>query len=461
MRRTWTSTSGRSVSGSAISTTTAWRTSPRRTFFTDRLAILRGDGVGGFAPQSATNTYATEFSPERVHGARLRPGGPVDLVIAHSTWDGFLSCARNRGDGTFTFAPEDRIYTGGRPSAFILGDVDGDDAPDAVVGNSGTSTVAILLDSLGWFGRGTTLPIGGGRPVALALGDLDGDGRADLVVGIEHAHSIRVFRGAGDGDFTPGQEIRPGLRPLSIALADLDADGNLDLVTGQGADFPTSGLVVVYRGDGHGRSVPTIRRGRRASAGSPTRLLVLDLDGDGVLEIVTANRGSSTVTLVPGPGARGFALGTSLHLGTEAEAEALVAGDVDRDGRPDLLSAGRAAHGSACCATVPGIPIPSAWRDARHRARRCPNPFAATGDAVRVALISGGAIDFADILRTRSASRESPRSRPTPNARRERGGRRLHDRLRLRGARPGRRARRGLHLRRGGPCRGAGDDARR
>ncbi len=221
--------------------------------FTGHLAILRGDGAGAFVPKDEATTYGTSPSPAQVVGARLRPGGPVDLVIAHDRYDGVLTCARNQGDGTFTFAARDTVHTGGRPTALVVADIDADGALDALVTNSGTNTVSILRgDGQGWFRPRGTLALGERRPVALALGDLDGDGRVDLVVASEHAHSVRVFRGMGNGDFTPGQEILPGLRPLSVALADLDADGRLDLVTGQGAAYPAGGLIVVYRGDGHG-----------------------------------------------------------------------------------------------------------------------------------------------------------------------------------------------------------------
>ena len=47
--------------------------------FTGRLAILRGDGAGGFAPQSDAATYVTAFSPARCWARGCAPAG-------RSTW---------------------------------------------------------------------------------------------------------------------------------------------------------------------------------------------------------------------------------------------------------------------------------------------------------------------------------------------------------------------------------------
>ena len=108
-------------------------------------------------------------------------------MIAHDRYEGVLSCGRNQGDGTFTFAAADTVPTGGRPTAFILGDVDADGALDALVANSGTNTVSILRgDGQGWFRPARDAGLRRTAPRRAGPRRLDGDGRIDLVVASEH-----------------------------------------------------------------------------------------------------------------------------------------------------------------------------------------------------------------------------------------------------------------------------------
>ncbi len=368
--------------------------------YADGLTLLRGDGAGGLAV-SGLIRYPLGSSPSRVERARLRPGGAVDLVVAHATALGYLSVGRNPGDGALTFAPDDTVEVGGRPVALAVGQVDAGGGEDAVVALSGTNAVAVLLaDAGGRLRLHATLATGAVGLAALALGDVDRDGHLDLVTASEGAHSITVWKGSGDGNFARGQEWRTGLRPLAVALADLDGDGDLDLVSAQGAAYPAGGLVVAYPGDGTGAfggfdAAVTARVGAE-----PRNLVIAELDGVAGLDIAVANAGVATVTILPGGVTGAWSLGAPLTLGTAAAADALVAGDLDGDGRIDLVCAGRAADrigilrnrsadptGSSPGVTVDVMP------------GTCPNVFdPASTRTLRVALVSAGAFDLADVI---------------------------------------------------------------
>jgi len=121
----------------------------------------------------------------------------------------------------------------------------------------------------------------------LAAGDIDGDGRPE-VVGAAPGGLLHAFR--TDGSLLPGFPLEGPTTAAPVSLSDIDGDGVLDIVT-VGAE----GLVVV-RGDGHrlegfafapadaGLGAHTTTRAEQTSTG--------DLDGDGREEIVVMVRRS-------------------------------------------------------------------------------------------------------------------------------------------------------------------------
>ena len=178
----------------------------------DAVAILRGDGAGGFAPA---------------------PGSPAPVAIA-------------------------------RPYAVGLGDLDGDGALDAVVTHDDEDRITVLAgDGRGGLGEATRSPIALGRRIwRPVLADVDGDGRADLVGAAGDA--IVVVPGGGKGLGRPRRVDGDGWR---VIVADLDHDGAPELVTAadDGVRIRQAGTSGKARGRG-GASGATSPSGSRARA---------------------------------------------------------------------------------------------------------------------------------------------------------------------------------------------------
>ncbi|MCB9705496.1 MAG: VCBS repeat-containing protein [Myxococcales bacterium] len=112
-------------------------------------------------------------------------------------------------------------------------------------------------------------------------------------------------------------------------LADLDGDGIRDLVAIESA---RGHAIRVWRGDRAGRFEPATSL---AYEGGGLDLALLDVDGDGDLDLATPDHDGATVTLWLGDGAGSFARGASLS--TYRTPLGIVAADLDADGQGDLL----------------------------------------------------------------------------------------------------------------------------
>ena len=121
----------------------------------------------------------------------------------------------------------------------------------------------------------------------------------DLFGVVSPGNNLRVFINEPLGTFTLADEtfLSIALQSsytstwdgfLTIALGDLDADGDVDFVLGETDSDVTGQPKRTFLNDGRG-SFKEVDLGYRTKAGYTTALAVVDLDGDGDLEVLEAN----------------------------------------------------------------------------------------------------------------------------------------------------------------------------
>lgn len=256
--------------------------------------------------------------------------GRLDLVAA-SRSGGRISVLLGLGDGTFQ--PPVRSAVGQRPSSVVLGDVNGDACADLIVTNSGSDAVSVLLG----VGDGTfQTPVDykvGDEPNSVVLGDVDRDGRLDLVTANLSGGSASVLLGWGDGTFRTQIPYAVGGAPRAATLGDVNGDGHLDLVAVNAAPSGSKSNVSVLLGRGDGTFETQVTY---AVGDSPYAVALGDIDSDGRVDLVTANAGSDDVSVLLGRSDGVFLTQVSHPVGDSPQT--VTVGDVNGDGHLDLVT---------------------------------------------------------------------------------------------------------------------------
>lgn len=182
-----------------------------------------------------------------------------------------------------------------------------------------------------------SFPAGGVGPSDIEIGDLNGDCIKDLVVAASGSDVIVVFLGCGDGTFFPGVRYPvglPGSFPYRIRLADVNGDKRLDIVTANLGGGTLS--VLLGRGDGtftNGFVFPT-------GGGGPVGLALGDFNGDGILDVALALAKCESLTILWGDGLGSFVRPLNIAMGSLHDCGfplSILAADLNLDGFADLV----------------------------------------------------------------------------------------------------------------------------
>src|SRR6185369_13645022 len=135
-----------------------------------------------------------------------------------------------------------------------------------------------------------------------------------------------------DGSFQPNHLLLSvGQTPLSVAAGDFDGNGALDLVTANNS----SGTLSLLLNNGDGSFRPRIDL---AVGAAPRAVAVGDFNGDGRLDVVTAQQLSDTVSVLLGNGDGTFARPLVFAAsGQNFTPQSLALGDINGDGKLDLV----------------------------------------------------------------------------------------------------------------------------
>lgn len=165
------------------------------------------------------------------------------------------------------------------------------------------------------------------------VADFDGDGFIDIVTSSAQDAAIAVCFGRGDGTFrTPATVIGVGQYPRGFGILDADGDGDFDIVVANAATYDYSYI----QNTGGGTFAAPVNFGS-APCNGPYGMTAVDMNNDGILDLVVGCRDNQTVSVL-----RGNGNGTFTHVSNRAVGGAnwvIVCGDLNGDRRMDVSAA--------------------------------------------------------------------------------------------------------------------------
>jgi hypothetical protein len=258
----------------------------------DDIVVFLAQGDGTFRRL----TRPAGVNPQAIALGDFNGDQKPDLATAN---DGdHVSVFVGKGDGTF--ADPVNSPTGAPFSSGIsVADFNGDGKLDLTTANSlvgrgrSARSVSVLLGrGDGTFDAPLVSTVGGAQPISPMVGDLNGDGAPDVATpNGDPSTEVSVLLGLGDGHLGPSIEYQTGADPHSLVLADLDWDGHLDIATwndGVGGGPVNRGVSVLF-GKGDGTFEPSVNFALANEAGVVRA--AADLDGDGKLDLILTGLG--------------------------------------------------------------------------------------------------------------------------------------------------------------------------
>ena len=316
---------------------------------TGSVALLRNLGGAVFA---APESFDEPYSPGGIKLRDLDGGGSLDMV-----WGDFnapngvpLHVHYRLNDGAGHFGPSVTVPMSMADINDVDAvDLDNDGRPDIVATDSIRDQVKVSRNlGNGAFGP-PAIAAGPSGATQMVFGDFDEDGTVDVAVaGPEpygYSHEVGVLRGNGDATLQSATILAVDDGPYAIAAGDFDGDGHLDLATAnRGFENDRQPSLSVLMGNGNGGFQPEVRYVTSALS-IPSQARAVDADGDGDTDLLVANYASHDVSFFENRGDGTF--DPHVRYGVDTRLSDFRYADFDGNGGPDIAG--------LCSPPLPGI----------------------------------------------------------------------------------------------------------
>ncbi|CAF1552735.1 unnamed protein product, partial [Adineta ricciae] len=222
--------------------------------------------------------------------------------------------------------------------SLVIYDFNKDNRLDILITNNGTNNIGLFFGyDPGAFQKSIQYSTDF-RPLSIALADLNNDNYLDFVTANYGPNTIGIFYGLSNGTFNKQIIYSTGLSsgPNAVNSDDLDNDNYIDIVV---ANSILNNIGIFFN---HGNG--TFNKQITFSTGfysRPYSLVVNDLNNDGILGIITANRHSDTIDILIGFGDRSFANVLTYKTGSYYTPYSINIGNFNNHNQSDIVVANR------------------------------------------------------------------------------------------------------------------------
>jgi hypothetical protein len=303
------------------------------------IEVHRADGSAALFAQKASQRMYVPAGPRALSVADLDGDGWNDLAVVLRNFDRVITYHNSNG----TLVVSSEMPVGKSPREIVTADFNGDNRPDAAVMNRDSRDVNVLIAYPGQssFGALDQLYPVEGEVSGLLVFDFNRDGRGDVIQLHRASAEISVRIAQPGGSLGAPQFYPMGALPSAQTIVDVNNDGVSDVVTANlGNQGVETGSLSVRLGDGQGGLKPEEKFTLPPeTSGSLFALVAGDFDKDGNIDLA-AGFFDCRLALFRGHGNGRFTFVRS-HLFVY-EARVMVVGDFDKDGDLDIAGAGYA-----------------------------------------------------------------------------------------------------------------------
>jgi hypothetical protein len=260
-------------------------------YINDAPGVFRKDTESAFADGSGN-----PGSPDAIEAVDIDGDGDVDVLVAYVGSQQPNQMFLNDGAGGLHHATEGAFVTDrGDSSALKAVDIDGDGDLDVLVANDASSGNAFNNMYLN-MGAGDLQKVTAGAFVTdsgsssdVQVVDIDGDGDMDVLIANNDGNNAMYINEGAPGErikVTQGVFVTDGPTAATrdIAVVDIDEDGDLDILVAN------DGNNAMYINEGGGElQMETEGPFVTDNSDGTTDMEVVDIDGDGDLDVLTAN----------------------------------------------------------------------------------------------------------------------------------------------------------------------------
>ncbi|CAF3792437.1 unnamed protein product [Rotaria sp. Silwood1] len=303
---------------------------------TNTLGIILGNGNGSFQHQI---TYSTGYDslPYALVVGDFNKDNRLDIAVANYGTDN-IGIFLGYGNGTFKNQKTYTTNLNSNPTSIAVGDFNNDNYLDIIVTHYGTGQIGIFFGyEDGIFAAQTMFSISSNcHPYYISVGDFDKDNRLDVVVADPENDQVHILLQYNNRKFatTTTYDGISGSYPFSVVVTDFDNDNQSDIAI---ANYGTNNVLLLSQYF----IKPSVRQtnyfvGKDSRSSS---VVIYDFNNDDRLDVLVNNFNNDNLLLLTGNDDGSFKRTKTYSTGNKSAPNHFCIGDFNNDNRMDIVTA--------------------------------------------------------------------------------------------------------------------------